>query len=65
MSMPEMVTEELVTTDDEVTVERFLETLYGIRTGESSPRTRAFPTLHHYGDELGSWLRLWGFGERS
>jgi hypothetical protein len=62
--MPEMVTEDLVTTDHEVSVERFLETLYGIRTGESRPRTRAFPTLYHSGDDVGSWLRLWGLGER-
>jgi len=65
MSMPATTTEDVVSDIHEVTVERYLETLWGIRSGESSPRTRAFPARHDFGDEIGTWLRLWGLGERS
>ncbi|MGH8991690.1 MAG: hypothetical protein ACRDZ7_09205 [Acidimicrobiia bacterium] len=57
MSMPE-TTWDLETAESEVTVEQFLETLYGIRPGESRPR--AVPRPYPFGPELQAWLRLWG-----
>jgi hypothetical protein len=62
MSMPEM-TWDLVALEPEVTVEQYLETLYGIRPGESRPRVQAVARRHHFGAELNSWLRLWGLDE--
>lgn len=63
MSMPEMTTEDLATTTKEVTVEHFLETLYGIRPGENWPRIGVVANRYRFvGDGLDDWLRLWGLG---
>ena len=64
MSMPEMTTEELASTTREVTVEDFLETLYGIRPGEAWPRMAVVANRYRFvGNGLDDWLRLWGLGD--
>jgi hypothetical protein len=64
MSMPEMTTEELASTTREVTVEHYLETLYGIRPGESWPRMAVVANRYRFvGNGLDDWLHLWGLGD--
>ena len=64
MSMPEMTNQDLETTKGEVTVEQYLETLYGIRPGENWPRIGLVANRYRFvGDGLNDWLNLWGLGD--
>jgi hypothetical protein len=63
MSVVATVTGETRTTEREVAAERFLEALWGIHLGESSPRMWTGDIPCTYEDGVGEWLyRLWGMG---
>ena len=59
MSLPEMVTD-LQMCEPGVTIEQFLEALYGIRTGAAGPVVQPVADRYVFGAELRPWLRLWG-----
>jgi len=63
MSLATTVTDETGATEGVVAAERFLEALWGIHLGESSPRMWTGTIAWPYGDAVGEWLyRLWGIG---
>ena len=64
MSMKATLLADEMPVEPEVTVEAFLEALWGIRPTASGPRLRPAPAPHPYEDGMVDWLhRLWGIGE--
>jgi hypothetical protein len=61
MTLPEMTSTELLEQAG-VTVEKYLETLWGIRPGETRPRLRPVATRYDHGEGVDAWLGLWGLG---
>ena len=63
--MTATMTAEAGTTQPEVTIERFLEALWGIRLGESRPRLQPAIAPYTFEDGVGEWLyRIWGIGDQ-